>query len=90
MRVATYDLPNVTDYPPQADVGAAGGETGQPRIGCRTTKQSAAAEPAAGNVSTQALTMERAMPQRTAETRRVAPEPMMAEVITWVVDTGAW
>ena len=30
------------------------------------------------------------MPQRTAEKRRVAPEPMIAEVITWVVETGAW
>ena len=36
-------------------------------------KQTAAAAPAAGKVSTQAPTIERAMPQRTAETRRVAP-----------------
>ena len=30
-----------------------------------------------------------ATPQRTAETRRVAPAPMIAEVITCVVEIGA-
>ncbi|OMI32921.1 hypothetical protein SPAR_44078, partial [Streptomyces sparsogenes DSM 40356] len=29
-------------------------------------------------------------PQRTAFTRLVAPTPMMAEVMTWVVEIGAW
>ncbi len=33
--------------------------------------------------------MERATPQRTAESRRVAPAPMIAEVMMWVVETGA-
>ena len=45
--------------------------------------------PAAGNVRTQATTIERAMPQRTAEILQVAPEPMIAEVMTCVVETGA-
>src|SRR4051794_14554131 len=62
---------------------------GQARKGLRRAKQAAAARPAAGNVSTHAVTMLRAMPQRTADTRRVAPEPMIADVITWVVETGA-
>src|SRR2546425_5991721 len=42
----------------------------------------------AGMVSTQAHTIRRATPQRTAESRRVAPTPMIAEEITWVVLTG--
>jgi hypothetical protein len=28
--------------------------------------------------------------RRTAETLRVAPAPMIAEVIVWVVEIGAW
>ena len=52
-------------------------------------RSAAAARPAAGKVSTQAVTIERAMPQRTAEKRRVAPEPMIAEVMMWVVEIGA-
>ncbi|MNV87556.1 hypothetical protein D3C71_1816900 [compost metagenome] len=39
-------------------------------------------------VTTQAMTILPARPQRTAETRRAAPTPMMAPVIVWVVDTG--
>ena len=50
----------------------------------------AAAEPAMGKVSTQAVTMVRATPQRTAEKRLVAPTPITAEVIVWVVEIGAW
>ena len=42
-----------------------------------------------GKVRTQAVTIERATPQRTAEKRLVAPAPMIAEVITWVVEIGA-
>ena len=42
-----------------------------------------------GNVSTQAVTIERATPQRTAENRLVAPAPMTAEVMVWVVEIGA-
>ena len=56
----------------------------------RTQYESAAARPAAGKVNTHAITMERATPHRTADRRRVAPEPMMAEVMVCVVDTGAW
>lgn len=43
---------------------------------------------AAGKVTIQAMTMFPAMPQRTAETRRAAPTPMMAPVMVCVVDTG--
>src|SRR4051794_28564162 len=42
----------------------------------------------AGIVTTQAVTMRPAMPQRTAEALLVAPTPRMAEEITWVVETG--
>ena len=41
-----------------------------------------------GIVRTQAQRMFPAIPQRTAVTRRVAPTPMMAPVIVWVVLTG--
>src|SRR6478735_5147630 len=40
-------------------------------------------------VSTQAMPMFLATPQRTAEARLVAPTPMIAEVTVWVVETGA-
>ena len=43
---------------------------------------------AAGNVITQAMMILPAMPQRTAETLRAAPTPMMAPVIVCVVETG--
>ncbi len=46
--------------------------------------------PAAGNVSTQAVTIDRATPQRTAENRLVAPAPITAEVMVCVVEIGAW
>ena len=59
------------------------------RMGLRTAKQKAAASPAAGKVKIHAVTIERAIPQRTAEARRVAPEPMIAEVMMCVVETGA-
>ena len=39
-------------------------------------------------VMIQAMTMLPAMPQRTAETRRAAPTPMIAPVIVCVVETG--
>ena len=45
---------------------------------------------AAGIVMNQPSTMFLATPQRTALTRLVAPTPMIAEVITWVVEIGAW
>ena len=41
-----------------------------------------------GIVSTQAHTTRVATPQRTAESRRVAPTPTIAPVMVWVVDTG--
>ena len=44
--------------------------------------------PAAGIVRIQAITMLPATPQRTADSRRVAPTPMTDELITCVVDTG--
>src|SRR2546430_17356715 len=43
---------------------------------------------AAGNVSTHATRMFRATPQRTADSRFVAPTPMIAEVIVCVVEIG--
>src|SRR6476620_12716221 len=42
----------------------------------------------AGMVTTQAVTMRPAIPQRTADALLVAPTPRMAEEITCVVDTG--
>src|SRR5690606_42015445 len=44
---------------------------------------------AAGIVMTQAMMIPFATPQRTALNRCVAPEPMIAEVSVWVVETGA-
>jgi hypothetical protein len=44
--------------------------------------------PAAGSVTSHAEIMPPATPQRTAETLRAAPIPMMAPVIVWVVETG--
>ena len=41
-----------------------------------------------GKVSIQAATILRATPQRTAESRLVAPTPIIDEVIQWVVLTG--
>src|SRR5438270_13275276 len=41
-----------------------------------------------GMVSTQAITMFPATPQRTAEMRLLAPTPMMQALMQWVVDTG--
>ncbi len=45
-------------------------------------------EAEAGIVTTQATTMPRATPQRTAEVRRAAPTPTMAPLMTCVVETG--
>ena len=42
----------------------------------------------AGMVMTQATTIPEAMFQRTADTRRAAPTPMIAPVMVWVVETG--
>src|SRR5918995_5927871 len=39
-------------------------------------------------VSTQAAPMDRATPQRTADSRRVAPTPITDDVMMCVVDTG--
>src|SRR5437763_6491231 len=44
--------------------------------------------PAAGRVSTQAVTMLPATPQRTADTRLAAPAPITPPEITCVVDSG--
>src|SRR3954470_12324186 len=43
---------------------------------------------AAGKVRIQASTMLPATPQRTADSFLVAPTPMMADVIVWVVEIG--
>ena len=43
----------------------------------------------AGMVMTQAHTIRRAIPHRTAEKRLVAPAPMIADVMMCVVETGA-
>src|SRR5688500_6537468 len=45
-------------------------------------------EAAPGNVKIQAITMFPATPQRTADRFLVAPTPMIAEVIVWVVEMG--
>ena len=39
-------------------------------------------------MSTQAITIEPATPQRTAETRLAAPAPMTPPAMVWVVDSG--
>lgn len=44
---------------------------------------------AAGKVSTQAVTILPATPHRTEESRLVAPTPMIAVVMVWVVEIGA-
>lgn len=44
--------------------------------------------PQIGKVITHAATMLPATPHRTAERRRVAPTPIMDELIQWVVLTG--
>ena len=44
--------------------------------------------PQRGKVRSQASTIRLVTPQRTAENRRVAPTPMMAVLIVWVVLTG--
>src|SRR5947207_11366870 len=59
-----------------------------PRIGRRTRNARPATRPAAGIVRIQAVTMLPATPQRTAENRSLEPTPMIAELITWVVETG--
>ena len=41
-----------------------------------------------GHVRIHAATTWRATPQRTADRRFVAPTPMIADPIAWVVDTG--
>src|SRR5659263_716845 len=45
---------------------------------------------AIGIVRSHAMPMLRATPHRTADSRFVAPTPMIAEVIVWVVEMGAW
>src|SRR6266566_2822160 len=54
----------------------------------RIRKESPAKPPAMGIVSTQAQTILRATPHFTADSLRVAPTPIMAPVIVWVVETG--
>ena len=70
--------------------GTSGGDPGGPelRMGAITTYASAATSADAGIVSTHAITMFPATPQRTAESRSLAPTPMIALEITCVVDTG--
>ena len=67
------------------------------RLGCRSPRQrtrlriprrSSATVPEAGMVRTQAMRMFPATPQRTAEKRSLEPTPMIADEITWVVETG--
>jgi hypothetical protein len=48
----------------------------------------AAMSAASGIVKIQAQTIRWATPHFTADSRRVAPTPMMAPVIVWVVETG--
>ena len=60
---------------------------------CLTRKEdrkyvSEATKADAGIVKIQAITIEPATFQRTAETRRAAPTPTIAPVIVWVVETG--
>ena len=55
---------------------------------CRMLHATAAITPAAGMVRTQAQTIRRAIPHRTAESRVVAPTPMIDPVIVCVVLTG--
>ena len=54
----------------------------------RSTYARAAKPPAAGKVITQANTMSRTVVQRTAVTPFKSPMPIMAELLTCVVDTG--
>src|SRR5262245_53269799 len=54
----------------------------------RTTHVTPAISAAAGMVRIQAQTMRPAIPQRTADSRVVAPTPTMAPVMVWVVLTG--
>ena len=56
---------------------------------CRARYISHATAAAIGIVRTQAATMLRATPHRTADSLRVAPTPMIDDVIVWVVETGA-
>ena len=53
-----------------------------------TTSIVAPTSPAAGSVRIHATTMFPAIPQRTAEKRRLAPAPITQPVIVWVVETG--
>jgi len=53
----------------------------------RKASTATAAEP--GMVITQVLTISLALPQRTALGRSEAPIPMIDELTTWVVETGA-
>ena len=48
----------------------------------------AATQAEKGIVKIQASIIERAIPHRTADKRRVEPTPMMAPVMVWVVETG--
>jgi len=59
-----------------------------PTRACSKANASAAMIAAAGMVSTHAQTIFVATPQRTADSRCVAPTPMIAPVMVWVVDTG--
>src|SRR5256885_17193239 len=57
-------------------------------IGRRTRYATAETAAESGMVRTQAHTMRPATPHFTAETRRVAPTPMIAPVMGWGGDTG--
>ena len=58
------------------------------RTRLRITQANHATSPEAGIVRIQATTMLPATPQRTAENRSLAPTPMIADEMTWVVETG--
>src|SRR5579859_5325616 len=64
------------------------GGPGYPRRRATRGNRAAPMRAAPGMVRTQAQTMRRVTPQRTAERRRVAPTPTMAPVMVWVVLTG--
>jgi hypothetical protein len=70
------------------DVGTAATREGRDRRDRGSAEEEPPTTPAAGIVMNQPPTMFLATPQRTALTRRVAPTPMIAEVITCVVETG--
>src|SRR4051795_11024671 len=78
MRAATIRITAVTTIGPMAPVPNS-------RV---TPYVSAPMHAAAGRVSTHATTMLPATPQRTADSRLAAPEPITAPEMVWVVESG--